>query len=75
MGETNLLIEERIESLKIRARWMREMGFAEDEVSEACADNGSPLILSDEQDNLRAARELKTITPPISVLRSMAVSR
>jgi hypothetical protein len=59
----------------VRANWMRLMGFSEDEVGAACIDDGSPIDLNDELENLRCARQLKDITPPRSVLESWAVVR
>jgi len=66
---------ERTRGLRIRAEWMRKMGLSEEEIAEARIDDGSPVNLDEERENLRCVLDLKVITPPISVLKSWAVER
>lgn len=75
MQKAEAIADERAKALEVRAAWMREMGFSQEEIDEACADNNTLVSLREEEDNLRAAIELKEITPPISVLESWAVKR
>src|SRR5206468_2014746 len=70
-----IMANDRSQALKIRAAWMRKMGFSEDEIAEACADDGSPVDLNEELENLRSAEVLKEITPPASVLESWTIKR
>jgi hypothetical protein len=65
----------RAQAFAIRAAWMRKMGFSDEEIKEACLDDGSPINLEGEQENLRCAHELKDVTPPIAVLKSWAIQR
>jgi hypothetical protein len=65
--------EERKRALDIRAAWMRKMGLSQEEIESACKDDGSPIDLDEELDNLRAAETLPGITPPKSVLESWAI--
>lgn len=62
-------ISERQQALTLRAAWMRRMGLAETEIETFCKDDGGPVDLQEELDNLSAARELKQITPSYGDLK------
>jgi hypothetical protein len=66
-------VNARSQAFAIRAVWMRKMGFSEEEITEACTDDGSQINLQEEQEHLYYADKLQEITPPRSVLESWAV--
>ncbi len=68
-------VSERAQAFGVRAAWMSKMGFSEEEIAEACADDGSPIDLKEEQEHLCYANKLDEITPPASVLKSLAIKR
>jgi hypothetical protein len=63
---------DREEALRVRRQWMQQMGFSEEEIAEACCDEG-PVSLEEEQDHLRAAEKLAAATPPAAELRKWAI--
>ena len=65
----------RAKAFAVRAAWMEKMGFLAEEISEACVDDGAPIDLADEQEQLKYAEKLKEITPAAAVLASMAIKR
>ncbi len=75
LTEAESLDIERKIAFDVRAKWMTRMGHSPEEIAEACIDDGAPIDLADEIENLRCAQELKEITPPISVLESWAIKR
>jgi hypothetical protein len=70
--DTECLTTARTQAFAIRAVWMRKMGFSDAEIAEACADDGSPIDLKEEQEHLLYADKVQEITPPRSVLESWA---
>jgi hypothetical protein len=64
-------LTDRDEARSIRESWMREMGFSEAEIAESCVED-PPTSLDSEMRELRAARLLKRLTPPPSVLQEHA---
>jgi hypothetical protein len=74
-SDTDTDSDARAKVFEIRAAWMRKMGFTEEEIAAACVNDGSPVDLADEIEQLKYADKLKEITPPASVLSSVAVKR
>jgi len=68
-------VSERAQAFGMRAAWMNKMGFSQEEIAEACADDGSPIDLQEEQEHWHYANKLDEITPPASVLKSLAIKR
>ncbi len=49
------------------------MGCSEEEIARDCQDDGSPLRLEEELEELRCVQELKIITPPSAELEVVAI--
>ncbi len=60
---------ERQQALTYRAVWMRRLGMDEKEIEMLCQDDGGPVDLQEERDNLCAASELKRVTPSYEELK------
>jgi hypothetical protein len=61
-------------ALQFRAAWMRKMGFTQEEIDAACLDDGSPIDLAEELEQLHYANLLKDATPSWAVLDSWAIN-
>ena len=61
-------------ALQFRAAWMRKMGFTQEEIDAACVDDGAPIDLQEELEQLHYANLLKDATPSWDILDSWAIN-
>ena len=59
-------------ALSLRVIWMRRMGLDEDEITDSLRSD-PPFSIHEEMTELLALEKLKTITPPVDVLRKIAI--
>jgi hypothetical protein len=64
-------VSKRQQALTMRAAWMRHMGLDEAEIETLCRDDGGPVDLQEEIDNLQAAYKPKQIIPSYEEMKTL----